>query len=164
MLEDAMSSSPEYNSAEVFSKSEEAPDKEQPSQTNLEQDSEEDSELEHSFFNSVVTKNFYTCFPTPHNIWKPYFLKRNFRGPEDALHYINEKFHIDKIHNNHQVYPNFASDYIYQYTYIDDHLYIALQCKVQHIIDERNAQIDQYALHLHYSIAGIHPYLLQCIF
>ena len=59
-----MSSSSEYNSAEIFS-DEEVQIEEQPSQIILEHDSEDDSELEGSSLHSVVVESFYTCFPTP---------------------------------------------------------------------------------------------------
>ena len=95
-----MSSSLEYNSAEVFSELEEASDKEQSSHPNPVNNSEEDPKSEEGSLDSLVTREFYTSFPMLLQFQKPDFLKRNFRDPEEALCYINEKFHIDKIHND----------------------------------------------------------------
>lgn len=75
--------------------------------------------------------------------------------------FIHDRFHIDKIHNNLQVFPDLAADPIYQYTYIDNHLFNALQRKITHSIDIRNAfHRDQYILQLYYSIVDTHPHLL----
>ena len=59
-----MSSSLKYNSAEVFSESEEEPNNEQSSQLNY---SESESGSEGSSLESVVTQGFYPQFPTPCN-------------------------------------------------------------------------------------------------
>ena len=108
-----MSSSSEYNSTEALSELEEGSDQEQSSQQSLEQGSELEHELDEGSLDSVVRDNFYTCFPTLLQYKKSYLSKRNFKGPDDTLQYLNKKFHIDKIHNNLQVFPNLATDYIY---------------------------------------------------
>ena len=162
-LEEAMSSSSEYNSAEVFSKLEEESDNEQPSQQNSEHDSESESGSEGSSLQSVVTGTFYPQFPT-HNFQKPYLSKRNFKGPEEALQVINERFHINKIHQDILVFPNLANDYIYKYTFVHSHLCTALLQKIDQRIAGWNAlQWYQYALQLNYSMVEISPYLLTCI-
>ena len=151
-----MSSSLEYNSTDVSSEElEEAPIKEQSSQLNLEHSSKSESELEEGSLDSVVEGSFYTHFPTLLNFLKPYFLKRNFRGPAEVLKYINERFHIDKIHNDLRVFPDLATDYIYWYTYVNSHLFAPLQQKIHQKITERTAhqQQYQYDLSLHYSKA-----------
>ena len=55
-----MSISSEYNSVEVFSELEEASEKEQSSQLNLEHGSELESELEGGSLDSIIKENFYT--------------------------------------------------------------------------------------------------------
>ena len=163
-LEEAMSSSSEYNSTEVFSELEEEQNKTQSSQLNSDYSSESESGLEESSLQSVVTGCFYTWFPTPHNFWKPYFSKRNFKSAEEALKVINERFHIDKVHQDILVFPNLANDYIYKYTFLHPHLFIALQLKLDQQIAEWNAlQQYQYELQLCHSIAETSPYLLHCI-
>ena len=154
-----MSSSLEDNSAEVFSESEEGSDNKQSSQYNLEHSSEVESGSEGSSLQSIVTGHFYTQFPTPHNFWKPYFSKMNFKGPEEALTVINERFHIDKVHQDILIFPNVADDYIYKYTFLHPHLFITLQRIAKQNVLHRN----QYAFELHYSTVETHPYLLQTI-
>ena len=126
-LEEAMSSSLKYNSAEVFSESEEEPNNEQSSQLNY---SESESGSEGSSLESVVTQGFYPQFPTPCNFWNPYFSKWNFKGPQEALEVINERFHINKVHQDILAFPNLANDYIYKYTFLHPHLFVALQHKI----------------------------------
>ena len=93
-----MSSSLEYNSVEIFS-DEEVPIQEQSSHI-PEHNSEEESKLEGSSLHSVVVESFYTCFPMPHNFSSPYFQKWKFKGPVDALAFINRWFHLKTIHED----------------------------------------------------------------
>ena len=159
-----MSSSWEYNSAKVVSKLEEEPNKEQPSQLNLEQDSESESGSEGRSLESVVTRHFYPWFSTPHNLQKPYFLKRNFKGPEEASKVINERFHINKVHQDIFIFPNLADNYIYKYTFLHPHLFITLQWKLDQQIANWNALCrNQYAFKLCYSMTETHSCLLQTI-
>ena len=72
ILEEAMSSSLEYNSAEVFLELEEASVKEQSSQLNLEQDSRPENKLEEGSLDSIIIGTFYACFPTLHQNTKNY--------------------------------------------------------------------------------------------
>ena len=140
-----MSSSLEYNSAEIFS-DEEVQIEEQPSQIIPEEHSKEDSESEGSSLHSVVVESFYTCFPTPHNFKSPYFLKKNFKGPLDTLAFINKQFHLDRIQANIQSFPDLSRDPIYNYTYINDYLFPSLEwCINQSIINRYSFQQNQYA-------------------
>ena len=158
-----MSSSLEYNSAEIFL-DKEVPIHEQSSQIIPEHDSEEDSKSEGSSLHSVVVESFYTHFPTVCNFKSPYYLKRNFRGPLDALTFINSQFHLSNIHNNIQSFPDLAQDPIYNYTFMNNFLFLSLQRCIDHSISDRNAfQWNQYALQLHYSINKLSPYIIQCI-
>lgn len=88
---------------------------------------------------SVVKTNIYTHFPTPHQYKNPYFSKSNFKGHNDTLKVINEKFHINKIHEDIIDFPNLATDYIYKYTYVNPHLFITLQHKLQRKINKWDA-------------------------
>ena len=154
-----MSSLLEHNSAEVFSELEEESDNEQSSHPQLEQSSDLESGSEGSSLQSVVTGSFYTQFPTPCNFWKPYFSKRNFNGPLEALEVINEKVHQDVL-----IFPNLANNYIDKYTFVHSHHFVTLQWKMNQRIIEWNAlQWNQYELQLRYSIVEINPYLLPCI-
>ena len=157
-----MSSSLEYNSTEIFS-DKEVQIEEQSSQI-LEHVSKEDSKAEGSSLQSVVVESFYTHFPTPCNFKSPYFLKRNCKGPIDALAFINKWFHLNKIQDYIQSFPDLSWDPIYNYTYINNHLFPSLQWHIQQSIVDRNAfQWNQYALELHYSISEPSPYITQCI-
>ena len=102
-----MSSSSEYNSAEIFSEKE-VQIEEQSSQIILEHHSKEESDSEGSSLHSVVVESFYTHFPTLHNFTSPYFLKRNFKGPLDTLAFINKQFHLDRIQDNIQSFPDLS--------------------------------------------------------
>ena len=116
------------------------------------------------FLGICCNKDFYPQFPIPHNFWKLYFSKKNFKGPGEALKVINERFHINKVHWDILVFPNLADDYIYKYTFLHPHPFVALQWKLDQWIAEQNALCNnQYAFELHYSIVETHPYLLQTI-
>ena len=124
-----MSSSSEYNSTEIFS-DEEVQIEEQSLHIIPESNSKEDSEFEASSLHSVVEESFYTHFPTPHNFKSPYFSKWNFKGPVDALTFINSQFHLSRIHNNILLFPDLARYPIYNYTFVNNYLFPSLQ---QHI-------------------------------
>ena len=157
-----MSSSLEYNSTEIFS-DKEVQIEEQSSQI-LEHVSKEDSKAEGSSLQSVVVESFYTHFPTPCNFKSPYFLKRSFKGPIDALAFINKWFHLNRIQDNIQSFPDLARDPIYNYTYINDYLFPSLQWHIQQSIVKHYAfKWNQYALELCYSINKLSPYIIQCI-
>ena len=130
-----MSSSLEYNSAEIFS-DEEVQIEEQSSHVIPEGNSEEDSESEGSSLHSVVVESFHTCFPTLCNFKSPYFSKRNFKGPIDTLTFINSWFHLSRIHNNILLFPDLAQDPIYNCTFINDYLFPSLQRCIKNSIVE----------------------------
>ena len=106
-----MSSSLEYNSAEIFS-DEEVQIEEQPSQIIPEHNS--------------TLRNFHSL----------YFLKWNFKGPLDTLAFINKQFHLTRIQDNIQSFPDLAQDPIYNYTYINNYLFPSLQRCIQQSIVE----------------------------
>ena len=158
-----MSSSSEYNSTEIFS-DEAVQIEKHSSQIIPEHDSKEDSELEGSSLHSVVVESFYTHFPTLHNFTSPYFLKWNFKGPLDALAFKNKQFHLNRIQDDIQLFPDLSQDPIYNYTYINDYLFPSLQQHIQQSIVKHHAfQWNQYTLQLHYSINELSPYIIQCI-
>ena len=114
---------------QIFS-DEEVQIEEQPSQIILENNPKEDSESERSSLHSVVVESFYTCFPTLCNFKSLYFSKQNFKGPVDALTFINSWFHLSKIHDDILSFPDLARDPIYNYTSLNNYLFPSLQ---QHI-------------------------------
>ena len=121
-----MFSSLEYNSAEIFS-DEDIQIEGQSSQIILESNSKGDPELEGSSLHSVVVESIYTCFPTLCNFKSPYFSKWNFKDPIDALTFINNWFHLSRIHDDILLFPDLARDPIYNYTFINDYLFPSLQ-------------------------------------
>ena len=80
------------------------------------------------------------------------------------LKFKMREFHINKVQQDILVFPNLADNYIYKYTFVHPHLFVALQQKIdQRIIEWNVLQQNQYELQLCYSIIEISPYLLPCV-
>ena len=121
------------------------------SQINSKNTSKSEPELEEESLVPTELGHFPAHFSTPLQFWKPYLCNWDLRNTNKALEYITENFCPSKISNNLWVFPNLASDFIYWYTYIEDHIFTLLQWHIQKLIINQNAHQQQ-----HYELSPIH--------
>ena len=91
-LKDTMSSS-----LECYSRSE------YPSQIELDDTSDSESKSEEDTLEPTELGHFHTHFPSLLQFQKPYLCKWDFTDPEEAVEYITENFHPNKITNDLQI-------------------------------------------------------------
>ena len=120
-------------------------------------------------------------FPMPYTFPKPYLTlqevidnasdqTRNIEeNPDEALHYIINHFHIDKVVDWILITPHYSFEQVYHSTYIDPRRFKRLQLLIKqasrtfryNALAQQRLEAEQRARY--YTSDTLSPYLLQCL-
>ena len=124
---------------------------------------EDDNESDHETTDSELENVFNGIhYPAPCQWEHTYLWLHSFWDPDKAWEYINRRFNPQMTRESLLQFPNLASDFIYNNTYVDTAHYISLQCDIQKSIWDCNAFVQKWLeLRAHYTLPeSLNPFII----
>ena len=118
------------------------------SQSDSENNSKSETELEEGSMASEDDIFLSIRFPSPPNFHTPYLHNRDFLDAERARKYIMKHFNIENIREGLQCYPDLSKDVIYHNTFIAPEHFESLQHYITRSIHDRNAALQIWSEHI----------------